>query len=181
MTNNTAIEKAPAVNGLDGVGKVAATVVAACAIGLAVYHALSTSKPTADYDTFGGNAREVAFFAYLVSSIVALSSARHANLATTRAVRMISVGYALVAFGVAAGFVLRDDPDLFVVVGIPGNLLAIIGWITLGVTSTKQRLLPRWAAILGAAGGVFAVLFTEFGSGVLIGSFWLYLAFRRKP
>lgn len=181
MANNTTLEQAPAANGLDGVGKVAATVVAACAIGLAVYHALSTSKPTADYDTFGGNAREVAFFAYLVSSIVALSSARHARVATTRAVRVISVGYALVAFGVAAGFVLRDDPDWFVVVGLPGNLLAIIGWIMLGVMSTKQRLLPRWAAILGAVGGVFAVLFTEFGSGVLIGSFWLYLAFRRKP
>ncbi len=181
MSNNTAIEELPAVNEMDGVGKAAAIVVATCAIGLAVYHALSTSAPSADYDTFGGNAREVAFFAYLVGSIVALSSARRARVATTRATQLIIVGYALVAFGVAAGFVLRDDPDWFVVVGIPGNLLAIIGWITLGITSTKQRLLPRWAAILGAVGGVFAVLFAEFGSGVLIGSFWLYLAFRRNP
>lgn len=145
------------------------------------HHALSTSTPIADYDTIGGNSREVAFFAYLVSSIVALSSARNAGIATTRATRMIGVEYTVVAFDGAAGFALRDDPDWFVVVGIPGNLLAIIGWITLGLTSTKQHLLPRWAAILGGVGGVFAVLFAEFGSGVLIGSFWLYPAFRRKP
>lgn len=181
MKGSTAMEKAPAVNALDGVGRVAATIVAACAIGLAVYHALSTSRPAADYETFGGNVREVAFFVYLVGSIVALSSARHAKVVVVRAARMTSIGYALVAFGVAAGFVLRDDPEWFVVVGIPGNLLAIIGWIFLGITSSRQRLLPRWAAILGAVGGVFAVLFAEFGSGVLIGSFWLYLAYRRHP
>jgi hypothetical protein len=181
MSNATAIEGVPPVEGLDGVAKAAAILAATCAIGLALYHALSTSKPAADYETLVGNAREVAFFAYLVSSIAALHFARHARFATTRPTRLIGVGYALVAFGVAAGFVLRDDPDWFVVVGVPGNLLAISGWIALGITSTKRDLLPRWAAVLGAVGGVFAVLFAEFGSGVLIGSFWLYLAFRRKP
>ena len=181
MSNATAIEELPPVDALDGVAKAAAILAATCAIGLALYHALSTSKPAADYETLAGNAREVAFFAYLVGSIAALYFARHLQFAATRPARLICVGYSHVAFGVAAGFVLRDDPDWFVVVGIPGNLLAVVGWIALGVTSTKRHLLPRWLAVLGAVGGVFAVLFAEFGSGVLIGSFWLYLAFHREP
>ena len=99
------------------------------------------------------------------------------RIASTRATRLIVLGYALVAFGVTAGLVLREDPDWFAAVGIPGNLLAIAGWITFGLAAAKSRRLPTWAATLAAIGGVFAVLLSDFGSGVLIGCFWLYLAY----
>ena len=69
-------------------------------------------------------------------------------------------------------------PDWFIFLGGPGNLLAIVGWLILGVTSSRRRLLPRWTAVLGAVGGVFAVVFAEFGSEILIATFWLYIAFQ---
>ena len=154
-------------------------VVAASAIGLAVYGALSTAPPSADYETFGGNAREVAFLVYTVGSIGAIAATQRAGITSTRTARLIGVGYALVAFGVAAGLALREDPGWFPVVGIPGNVLAMVGWVIFGVSAAKTHRLPRWAATLAAIGGVFAVLFADFGSGVLIGCFWLYLA--RRP
>lgn len=154
-------------------------IVAASAIGLAVYGALSTAPPTADYETLSGNAREVAFLIYTVGSIGAIAATQRAGVASTWSARLIGAGYALVAFGVAAGLVLREDPDWFLVVGIPGNLLAMVGWVMFGVTAARTQRLPRWAATLAAIGGVIAVLFADFGSGVLIGCFWLSLA--RRP
>ncbi|MCX6397945.1 MAG: hypothetical protein NTV23_15765 [Propionibacteriales bacterium] len=166
------------INRLEPTGAVAAGIAGGCALALAIYHAISTSAPSADYASLGGNLREIAFFAYLVGSVVAIWMVRRAQLTTPLAARLIGGGYALVAFGVAAGFVLRDDPDWFIIVGGPGNLLALVGWIALGVSGARRGLLPRWTAVLGAIGGVFAVLFAEFGSQVLIASFWLFLATR---
>lgn len=161
---------------LSPAGRAAAATAGLCAIGLAVYGALSTAPPEADYDSLGGNLREVVFFAYLVGSILGIAAMYRAGIATKRPTFMIGVGYGLVAFGVLAGFVLRDDPAWFVVVGGPGNLLALIGWIVFAVVTVRSQRLPTWAAVLAGVGGVFAVLFADFGSGVLIGCFWLYLA-----
>lgn len=182
MTRITPLEPSAApTRPLAVVTRATATIVAASAIGLAVYGAFSTAPPSADYDSFGGNLREIALMVYLVGSIGAIIAIHRAHIASTRATRLIVGGYGLVAFGVAAGFVLREDPDWFAAVGIPGNLLAMAGWVTFGVAATRTRRLPTWAATLAAIGGVFAVLFSDFGSGVLIGCFWLYVAHRPQP
>lgn len=169
---------APPIGHLSRTGVVSALLAGGCAVALASYHTLSTSKPSADYVSLGGNLREIAFFTYLVSSVVAVGMVRRAGMATRTSERLITVGYTTVALGVAAGFALREDPTWFVFLGGPGNLIAIIGWITLGATSARQRLLPKWLALLAAIGGVFAVVLAEFGSQVLIGCFWLHLAWR---
>ena len=161
-------------------GRVLAAVAGLCAIGLAVYGAVSTAPPSADYETFGGNAREIAFLVYLLASTGAMGATRRADIASRRAMRLINVGYGLVAVGVMAGMILREDPDWFAAVGIPGNLLAMAGWISFGIASARTHRLPRWLATLAAIGGVFAVLFADFGSGVLIGWFWLSMAHREN-
>jgi len=162
-TDKTDLDR-PAITPLGRSGAIAAGIAGGCALALAIYHTISTSMPSADYDSLGGNLLEVAFFAYLVSSVVAIGMVQRASLTTTLAARLIGMGYTLVAFGVAAGFVLRDDPDWFLILAGPGNLLALIGWIMLGVSGARKRLIPRWTAVLGAVGGVFAVIFAEFGS-----------------
>jgi hypothetical protein len=78
--------------------------------------------------------------------------------------------------GVVSGLVLREDPDWFFLIGGPGNLLAGIGFVTLAVTGWRRDVLPAWASLLCAVGGLVAVLLSEFGTSVLIGAFWLYVA-----
>jgi hypothetical protein len=72
---------------------------------------------------------------------------------------------------------LRDDPDWFFVLGGPGNLLAAAGFVTWAIWSRRRRVLPLFAALLCGVGGVVAVLFSELGTSVLIGAFFLWLAF----
>ena len=160
--------------------RAAAGLAAVCVSALAIYSALSTAPPSADYDTFGGNLREVAFLVYLVAAAAAMGSIDRRRVGVRRSAALIAVGYTIVAVGVAAGLVAREDPDWFPVLGVPGNLLAIVGWVMFGVLAVRTRILATWAGVLAAVGGVFAVLFADFGSGVLIGAFWLYLALDRR-
>lgn len=95
-----------------------------------------------------------------------------------RAGRLIGTGYGAIIVGVAAGMALREDPDWFFVLGGPGNLLAIGGFLTWAVWGRRRRVLPLFAALLCGVGGTVAVLFSEFGTSVLIGAFFLWLAFR---
>jgi hypothetical protein len=76
--------------------------------------------------------------------------------------------------GVGAGLVLREDPEWFGVLGLPGNLLASIGFIVAALAGWRSRRIPGWAATLLGVGGFFAILAGEFGTTVLIGCYWLW-------
>lgn len=163
--------------GLAGIGGTIAMLAAGgLAIGFAVL--LTTQDAKSDYESVGGIAREVAILAWFTTTMLAVVAAQLRGRAPQWPVRLIVVGYGLIALGVAAGLVLRDDPDWFFLLGGPGNLLAGIGFVWWGVSAWRGRLLPRWAAVLVAIGGFFAILFAEFGTSVLIGGFWIWLATR---
>ena len=145
-------------------------------LGLAIYSAISTAPPSADYATFWGNVREIAFMIYLVTAALGARALGRTGLFSSWGTRLVCAGYLVVALGVAAGFVLREDPDWFFVFGVPGNLLAIIGWAAVGFTGVRGRDLPLWTAVLAGLGGVFAVVFADFGTGALVGLLWLVVA-----
>jgi hypothetical protein len=77
---------------------------------------------------------------------------------------------------VAAGLALREDPEWFVVLGLPGNLLGGIGFIMAAVAGWRATRIPGWAALLLGAGGFVAILGAELGTTVLIGCYWLWYA-----
>lgn len=122
--------------------------------------------------------RDIALLVYLIVTIVAVEIARHRSAITTRPARFVQAGYALIAVGVIAGLALRDDPDWFFVLAGPGLLASAIGFVWWAAQARRRRILPTWAAVLLAVGGVTAIVGTEAGTGVLIGSFWLYAGFR---
>lgn len=153
-----------------------AAVVGVLAIAGAIYQVSTDGPPEFALDTWGDWFRELGFLSYLLASVVAVTGARRMGLLTSTPSWLIRIGYSLVAAGVLAGVVMGEDPDWFFVVGGPGNLLAIIGFIWWGIVAIRGRRMPLWACLLCGFGGTTAVLFGEFGTGVLIGSFWLWVA-----
>lgn len=77
-----------------------------------------------------------------------------APMSSRLATRLVATGHGLLAVGVLAGVALRDDPDWFVAPGLPGNLLAAVGFVVLAVTAVRRRTL----SVLGGVGGFLAGL-----------------------
>jgi hypothetical protein len=168
----TAVQRRP--DSLLGVVPLIAAGVAA--IGMALYQVLTPGEPTASYDSALDFLREGLFLLYLVASIAAMFLARRQGLLPGIGAWLVGVGYGLLTIGAGAGLVMLKDPDWFGVLGIPGNLLAMAGFVTAAIMAWRARSVPGWATLLLAVGGFFAVLAAEFGTGVLIGCFWLWAA-----
>jgi hypothetical protein len=150
------------------------------AIAMALTQVLTPGPPAADYGSVAGLAREGLMLAFLLCSIAAvLVSRRRGDLPGTGPL-LVAVGYGLLVVGVAAGLALREDPDWFVVLGLPGNLLAGIGFVVAALAGWRAKRIPGWAAVLLAVGGFVAILGSEFGTTVLIGCFWLWYVRRMR-
>lgn len=115
------------------------------------------------------------FTVALICTAVAVIGLHLAGIAPRPAALLVAGGYLLVALGVLAGLVQGHSPDWFAAVGVPGNLLAIIGMVWLGITIIRRRPLPIWAGVLAILAGLFAVVTAEVGTSAIAGIFWLYI------
>jgi hypothetical protein len=146
------------------------------AIAMALTQVLTPGPPTADYESASGLAREGLTLTLLVFSIAAVLVSRRLGDLPGKGPLLVAVGYGLLVVGVAAGLALREDPEWFAVLGLPGNLLASIGFIVAALAGWRSRRIPGWAAVLLGAGGFVAILGAELGTTVLIGCYWLWYA-----
>jgi hypothetical protein len=159
---------------------VAAIVVALASIVGAIYQLLTSGPPGASYETVDDYVRELAFLTYLVGTIVAIRAARTVGIITRNPSWLIVIGYGLITVGVTIGLALRDDPDWFFLLGGPGNLLAAIGFVAWGVIAGRTKVFSWWLAGLCIVGSIIAVLFAEFGTGLVIAAFWIVIAVRTR-
>lgn len=162
----------------DLLGQVAAATAGVCAIGLAIYQVVTPGPPEASYETVSDWVREALFTGFLLTSVLGTAAAVRHGLAPRRPAAMVMVGYGLIALGVAAGMVLREDPDWFMFLGAPGQLLSMAGFLWWAISGWRSRVLPGAVALLAGVGGVVGFLGAELGLSVLIGAFWLWLAAR---
>ena len=163
------------------INPIAPAVAGLAAIAMAIYQVTTPGAPGGgEIDGASDWLREVLMLTYLVGSIAACALVELTGMISRPPAWMIQAGYALIAVGVAAGMVLRDDPDWFFLLGGPGLLLSTIGFIYFGVSAFRRRTLPLWAAVLAGVGGAVAIIMAEFGTSVLIGAFWLYVASRSR-
>lgn len=146
------------------------------AIAMALTQVLTPGPPTADYETLSGVAREGLTLALLVFSIAAVLVSRRLGDLPGKGPMLVAIGYGLLIIGVSAGLALREDPEWFAVLGLPGNVLASIGFIVAALAGWRARRIPGWAAALLGVGGFVAILGAELGTTVLIGSYWLWYA-----
>ena len=146
------------------------------ALALAIYQVATAGPPTATYDSLLDWVRELLFLGYVVLSVAAARSAVRAGLAPRPAALLIGTGYGAIALGVSIGMALRDDPEWFMLLGGPGNLLAAAGFVVWAGGGVRRGVIPRFAALLCGVGGLVAVILAEYGTSVLIAAFWFYVA-----
>lgn len=122
--------------------------------------------------------KDLSFLGYLVGSIAAVEVARRRDVVRAAPARLVQTGYALITVGVVAGLMLGYDPGWFFILAGPGLLASAVGFLWWAVQAYRRHVLPTWAAVLLGVGGTTAIALGEFGTSILIGSFWLYLAGR---
>ncbi len=180
MTTNIITTTAPTTLALRETGRRLALAVGLLSIAMAIFQVAVPGAPDgASYDTFADYTREFLFLGFLLGTIGAVEIARRDRLAPERRSLLITAGYGLIAIGVIIGLIVREELDWFFVLAGPGLLLSAVGYILWAIWAHKSRTMPTWAATLLAIGGITAIIMSELGTSVLIGSFWLYLA--NKP
>ena len=112
------------------------------------------------------------FLAAMVLSVICLVGARGRLRWPATPVILAGVGQSLVSLGVAAGLVTGTSPDWFALVGLPGNLLAFVGYLWLGVWAWRHRAVPRWAAALLWFAIPVGVGVAEFGGSIVLALAW---------
>ena len=115
--------------------------------------------------SFADYANDTSFTIALLGSAAAAQLLRRAG-AGRKAVVLATFGPLLVAVGVVAGLVLGHSPSWFAVVGVPGNLLWLIGLIALAVWHHRARVLPAWGYALPLI-MIFGVVVAEIGGSVV--------------
>lgn len=150
------------------------------AIAMAIYHVATPGPPEAGYESPLDWVREGLFLAFLVATVLAVWSSVHSALAPRATALLITVAYGAIAVGVLVGLVLQDDPSWFMFLGGPGILLSAAGFVIWAVWGARRQVVPVWAAVLCGIGGLLVIVSSEFGTSVLLGGFWLYLAFRDR-
>jgi hypothetical protein len=161
-------------------GTLLPTMAGAAAIAQAIFQVAMPGSPDATFGSWSDWTRDILLLAYLLGSIGGVVVAHRHGLAPRAAVWLVGVGYGAIVVGVAIGLLLQRDPDWFMLLGGPGNLLAVAGFATWAVVGHRRRIMPVWAALWCGIGGVVAVFLSELGSSVIIGAFWIYLATRIK-
>lgn len=119
------------------------------------------------------------FGAYLAASIAGALAAVRAGLAPPLVSRLIGAGYGLVLTAVVALVAMAREPSWFMLVAGPGQLLAIAGFVAWAVWGRRHRVLGLGVALLGAVGGITAIIGSAAGLSVLIAGFWFALSAQR--
>jgi hypothetical protein len=97
--------------------------------------------------------------------------------------RLGLTGFCLSSIGLSCLFVtavvrIVSGGEVLDLVFILGFLLAIVGYVLLGVAIFGARVLPRWSAPLPLVGALGAVLLQDKrGAGILMGGVWVLLGY----
>ncbi len=93
---------------------------------------------------------------------------------------LVGAGYGLVLSAVVALNILAREPSWFLLLAGPGQLLAMVGFGIWAVWGKRRQVFNLGVALLGAIGGLTAIIGSEAGLSVLIAGFWFALAAQRE-
>jgi hypothetical protein len=119
-----------------------------------------------------------AFAAALLLSVAGIVALGLAIGASRTAITITALGQLLVFSGVTAGLASGESPSWFAAVGVPGNLLALIGMTMLAWHAWRTRALPAWVALLMVLAVPIGVGVAEYGGSILPSLLWLIVGAR---
>jgi hypothetical protein len=125
-----------------------------------------------DFTTPADYANDAAFLAGMLFSVATLVGLRRHLDASLPAVLLAGSGQILVSIGVGVALVTGADPEWFVFLGLPGNLLAWIGYAWLGLWAWRRRALPRWVAVLLIVSVPVTLVLADLGGSALTALLW---------
>lgn len=118
------------------------------------------------------------FAAALLLSVVGILALGAVIAAPRTAIVLAALGQLLVCSGVAAGLASGESPSWFAAVGVPGNLLALIGMTMLAWHAWRTKALPAWLAVLMVLAVPVGVGVAEYGGSIVPGLAWLIVGAR---
>jgi hypothetical protein len=156
---------------------VAAAIAAAAAL---VNTVIQVTNPTFDseFTTAVDWANEISATLMVAAALVAMWGLITEGIAPRVGGRIFMVGWGLLLIGLLPGFALGHSPEWFVVVGLPGNLLALVGMTMCAVYSWQHRTLPRPIAVLLPLSVLVGVGVAEWGGSIVIVIVWAAIAMR---
>lgn len=89
--------------------------------------------------------------------------------------RLAAAGTPLLALGAASSAVNGEDLAWFPAVAVVANALWLAGSVTLGVSLWRAGRVARWVAVLLPVSMPATLFFSQLGSGLVVGTFWVAL------
>ena len=134
-------------------------------------------------EVFSGTADyvlEAIFIIALMATIIGLLGLH--SFAQTRYDRAGTIGFWLAVIGtglmtISAIVTLIAGQNSLGFAFLGGVLLALIGYVVLGIMTLREKVLPNWAGVLLILGFPLSVFLSAFGGGILFGLAWLGLGY----
>ncbi|MBE0669636.1 MAG: hypothetical protein IH588_03530 [Anaerolineales bacterium] len=146
-------------------------------IGYFIQSVMGLIKPQTE--VFSGSSDyvlEVVFIIALLANIFALMGLH--TFAQTRYGKSGATGFWLALAGtflilVSAAATLAAGKNSLGILFLIGLFLSFLGYVLLGITALRSKVLPTWAGLALALGFPLSVLLNTMGGGILYGLAWL--------
>jgi len=115
---------------------------------------------------------EITFTVAVAGALVALLGLARSGIIDRRPALTAALGFALLLVGLLPEYATGESPEWFAAVGVPGNLLCLIGlgWAAKGAWRTET--VPRGAVPLMPLSVLVGVGLAEFGGGLVAAAWW---------
>jgi hypothetical protein len=153
---------------------------AIAAVAALVNTVIQITNPTfdAEFTNAVDWANEISGTLMIAAALVAMWGMIQEGIAPRVGGLVFILGWSLLLLGFLPGFVLGHSPDWFVILGLPGNMLALIGMTMCAVYSWRSRTLPRVIAALLPLSVLIGVGVAEFGGSIVLVIIWGAIAMR---
>jgi hypothetical protein len=161
-------------------GRLDVAAAAVATVSALVLTVIQVTNPTFDSEFTNAVdwANEIGATLMVAAAVLAMWGMINQRIAPRAGGLIFIAGWVLLLIGLLPGFVLGYSPDWFVVVGLPGNLLALIGMTMVAVHAWRHRTLPRVIAVLLPLSILIGVGAAEFGGTIVTAIVWGTIALR---